>query len=290
MLRRSFTTGIVLTSGKIQDLGLVNDVVYTKRTEPGAKNRFIYYPNELNRLPSERPSLADFLSLWRTGILAGAINMILEPMKPKRPVSMTDETIGSFLARRVDKRIADNLVSAVFHGIYAGDIWQLSAKSLLSLAWQLEGRYGNALGGFFRMQNEDPRPEQLTLAHPYDRDLIRAINEEIDLELDFARNLEETSMFTFRNGLQQLVWALQEALQARENVDIKVETPVQSFKPLTGSDRMGVEIVSEVYLAFLVAKTRLLTSCRTRGRQQQRHSTLPSLPSATQTSRPTSQS
>ena len=39
-------------------------------------------------------------------------------------------------------------------------------------------------------------------------------------------------MFTFRNGLQQLVWALQEALVARENVDIKVETPVQSFKPL----------------------------------------------------------
>ena len=77
--------------------------------------------------------------------MSGAFGMITEPMKPKRPDSMSDETVGSFLARRVDKRVADNIVSAVFHGIYAGDINQLSAKTLLSMAWQLEGRYGNAL-------------------------------------------------------------------------------------------------------------------------------------------------
>jgi oxygen-dependent protoporphyrinogen oxidase len=178
------------------------------------------------------------------------MGMVTEPMKPKRPASMTDETVGSFLARRVDKRIADNLVSAVFHGIYAGDIWQLSAKTLLGLAWQLEGRYGNALGGFFRMQNEDPRPEQLTLAHPQDLESARAMNEEIDLELDFARNLQETSMFTFRNGLQQLVRALQDAVEARGNVEIRTEAPVQSFKPLTDDGKQGVEIVSGVGLLF----------------------------------------
>jgi oxygen-dependent protoporphyrinogen oxidase len=163
-------------------------------------------------------------------------------------MSMSDETVGSFLARRVDKRIADNIVSAVFHGIYAGDIWQLSAKTLLSLAWQLEGRYGSALGGFFRMQSEDQRPEQVTIVHPHDLEVIKAMNEEIDLDLDFAKNLKEASMFTFRDGLQQLAQALQTAVETKGNVEIRTEAPIQSFKPAAGEGAMGVEIVSGVRL------------------------------------------
>ncbi|KAG9193535.1 protoporphyrinogen/coproporphyrinogen III oxidase [Alternaria panax] len=233
-----------VTAGLIQDLGLVDDVTFTRRTEPGAKNRFIYYPDQLNRLPSQRPSLADFVSLWRTGILSGAFGIVTEPMKPKRPDSLSDETVGSFLARRVDKRLAENIVSAVFHGIYAGDINQLSAKTLLSLAWQLEGKYGNALGGFFRMQNEDPRPEQVILVHPYDREVAKAMNEEIDLELGFARNLKDSAMFSFRNGLQQMVKALVDTVENKGNVEIRTEAPIQSFKPLNENGKLGVEVVS----------------------------------------------
>lgn len=178
--------------------------------------------------------------------MSGAFGMITEPMKPKRPDSMSDETVGSFLARRVDKRVADNIVSAVFHGIYAGDINQLSAKTLLSMAWQLEGRYGNALGGFFRMQNEDPRPEQVTLVHPYDREIAKAMNEEIDLDMDFAKNLKDSAMFSFRNGLQQMVRALLDTVESKGNVEIRTEAPIQSFKPLNENGKLGVDIVSGV--------------------------------------------
>lgn len=103
------------------------------------------------------------------------------------------------------------------------------------------------------MQNEDPRPEQLTLVHPLDLEHTRAMNEEIDLELDFARNLQETSMFTLRNGLQQLVRALQDAVEARGNVEIKTESPVQSFKPLSNNGQPGIEIVSGVRSIPLLA-------------------------------------
>jgi oxygen-dependent protoporphyrinogen oxidase len=175
--------------------------------------------------------------------------MVTEPMKPKRPASMSDETIGSWLARRVDKRIADNLISAVFHGIYAGDINQLSAKTLLAVAWQLEGRYGNALGGWFRMQNEDPRPEAVTLVHPLDLASAKAMNEEIDLELDFAKNLKDSAMFSFRNGLQQMVRALVDAVEAKGNIEIRTEAPIQSFKPLNENGNLGVEVVSGVCLS-----------------------------------------
>ncbi|KAH6882038.1 hypothetical protein BKA58DRAFT_328417 [Alternaria rosae] len=233
-----------VTAGLIQELGLVDDITYTRRSEPGAKNRFIYYPDQLNRLPSAQPSFADFFALWRTGILRGVLGAITEPMKPKRPDSLSDETIGSWLARRVDKRIADNLVSAVFHGIYAGDINQLSAKTLMSTAWELEARFGNAIGGWFRMQNEDPRPQPVTLVHPHDREVAKAMNEEIDLDLEFAKNLKDSAMFTFRNGLQQMVRALVDAVEAKGNIEIRTESPIQSFKPLNENGKLGVEVIS----------------------------------------------
>lgn len=195
--------------------------MYTRRTDPAAKNRYIYYPDQLTRLPNEESGLSEVFSLWQSGIAAGAHNLIAEPLRSSRRYDMTDETVGSFLARRVDKRIANNLVSAVFHGIYAGDIWKLSARTLLSMAWQLEGRYGSVLGGFFKMQAEDQSPQQATLVHPYDWELARAMNEEISLDLEFARQLQDVSTFTFKDGLGQLVTALENKLEKERGVVIQ---------------------------------------------------------------------
>jgi oxygen-dependent protoporphyrinogen oxidase len=228
-----------------QELDLIKDITYTNRDAPAAKNRYIYYPDRLNRLPAGRPGIAEFISLWRSGIMDGALGMITEPMKPKRPDSLTDETVGSFLSRRVDKRIAENIVSAVFHGIYAGDIWQLSARTLLSQAWHLEGKYGSALGGFFKMQSQEERRVQFMLAHPYDVEAARAMNAEFDIDTDFIKKLENASTFTFKEGLQQLPRALLSAVERTGNVDIQTNSPVQSTKPLEDG-QPGVAVTTGV--------------------------------------------
>lgn len=237
---------------QIEKLGLVDELVYTKRNEPGAMNRFIYYPDRLNRLPSEVPSITEIFPLWRSGILDGVVGLLKEPMKPKRSVSLSDETVGSFLARRVDKRLANNLISAVFHGIYAGDIWQLSAKTLLSMAWQLEGRYGNALGGFLRMQNEGTSSGHQAIAHPYDVEVARAMQNEIDLDIELANNIKDASVFSFKDGLQTLVRGLQDAMEKTGNIEIKLNSPVSSFKMVEGEEQK-VEIVAGVCLTLSCA-------------------------------------
>ncbi|KAH5152461.1 hypothetical protein HBH69_140690 [Parastagonospora nodorum] len=231
-----------VTAHLCQELDLVKDMTYTYRDDPAAKNRYIYYPDRLNKLPAEMPSLSQFISLWRSGIMAGAFGMIKEPMVPKRPDQMTDETVGSFLARRVDERFANNLVSAVFHGIYAGDIWNLSAKTLLSTAWQLEGKYGSAMAGYFKMQ-QDEKGQLMTLAHPFDVEAAQAMNDEFDLEDEYVENLKKASTFTFKNGLQQLYQALATAVKKTGNVDIYTERPVQSTKPLEDS-KPGVQVTT----------------------------------------------
>jgi oxygen-dependent protoporphyrinogen oxidase len=230
---------------QIQDLGLVDQLSFTSKDDPGAKNRFIYYPDRLNRLPSKTPTFFEMLELWRTGFTAGLFSLIWEPTKPKRSSTLTDETIGSFIERRFDKRLADNVVSAGLHGIYAGDVWKLSCKTLFAQAWQLEKKYGSALGGFFRMQAEDQKPEMIVLSHPYDLEASKAINDEVDIELDFAKKLKDSAVYSFKDGLQQLVKGLQTALEESGNVEIKVNSPVQSSK-LTEGEARQVEVVSGV--------------------------------------------
>lgn len=232
-----------VTAHLVQELGLVDDLVFTKRSEPGALNRFIYYPDRLNRLPSKVPTLGELFTLARSGILSGALGVIKEPLQPKRPAALSDETVGSFLARRMDKRFTDNLVSAVFHGIYAGDIWQLSARTLLSAAWQLEDRYGSALGGFLRMQHETDNGTMQAMAHPYDLDAARAMQSEIDLDLDLAENLKDASVFSFKGGMQTLARGLQTAMEKTGNIEIRAGSPVASFNMADGAENK-VEVIA----------------------------------------------
>ncbi|KAH9874055.1 hypothetical protein IAQ61_004683 [Plenodomus lingam] len=228
------------TASLIQELGLIDQVTYTTKDQPGARNRYIYYPDCLNRLPTGIPSFSEVFSLWRTGIMAGISGLLNDPMLEPRPSSMTDETIGHFIARRFDKRLADNLVSAGLHGIYAGDVHQLSARTLFGVPWALEARYGSAIAGFMKMQNS--APETMSIVHPTDYEVAQALKEEIDLDEQFAKNLNNAAMFTFKGGLQMLVESLKDAVTSKGNVEIRTEAPIQDFKPVKGG--MGVQVTS----------------------------------------------
>jgi oxygen-dependent protoporphyrinogen oxidase len=178
--------------------------------------------------------------------MAGAFGFVREFLMPKRPDLMTDETVGSFIERRMDKRLANNLISAVFHGIYAGDIWKLSARTLLGTAWQLEGMYGSALSGYLKLQSEQEQPAQpMMVAHPYDIAAAKEMNAEFMINDDFAKKLQSASTYTFKEGLQQLITTLQEVVEKTGNVDVKVNSPVQSTKPLE-SGKAGVQVSTGV--------------------------------------------
>jgi oxygen-dependent protoporphyrinogen oxidase len=225
----------------------VDNVLYSKRTSAGAKNRFLYYPDRLNQLPSpgEPVNPGNVFSLWRSGLLAGLYSVLLEPWRPQRPFSLTDESIGSFLSRRFDKRLANNLVSAVLHGIYAGDVWQLSARTLLAQAWKLEGLHGSIFGGMLTANMEDRQPEFVSLSHPYDVAELAAMRQDIQLDDTFADRLAECSMFSFRNGLQDLIKTLQRKLEESNQVQFKVQTKVENIKYIAGAEP-EVELAIEV--------------------------------------------
>jgi oxygen-dependent protoporphyrinogen oxidase len=216
----------------------VDNVLYSKRTSAGAKNRFIYYPDRLNQLPSPGgpPLLSNTLDLWRSGLLGGALSIFREPWRPKRPHPMVDESMGSFIARRFDKRIANNLVSAVMHGIYAGDVWQLSARTLMAQAWALEGLHGSVLGGMLSINQEPGGKNFVSLLHAYDVEAVQSMKRDIHLDDSFVDQLEQCSMFSFRNGLQDMVKALQRKLEENDQVQFKLNTQAEDVTFIGGAE------------------------------------------------------
>lgn len=213
-----------VTASLVQELGLTNQVIYTDKSDPAARKRYIYYPDCLNLLPTQLPSRDEFLALWKTGILAGITGIVGDFFRYPRDSDLVDESVGAFISRRFHKKLAENIVSAGFHGIYAGDINQLSVKSTLGSLWAAEGRYGTVLGGLASMQGEHDKP--VIMVHPNDYDMIKAMNQELRIDDKLARKMNKAAMFTFKDGLETLVKRLQDAVVRDGQVEIKTLTPV----------------------------------------------------------------
>jgi len=125
---------------------LEEEVIITPKDSPAAKNRFIYYPDRLVRMPGPGQDIFDIAwSVMTEPVFKGLLSGVLfEHSRPPRSAALKDESVASFLERRLGSPLlANNMVSAVLHGIYAGDITKLSIRSLLPSAWYNERCYGS---------------------------------------------------------------------------------------------------------------------------------------------------
>ena len=196
-----------LTIEQIRQLDLEKELILISKNTPAAKNRFIYFPDRLNQLPS---SLLSVLLCLNLPVMKGVLTGILaEPFRKRRPADLTDESVGSFISRRFNKTLANNLVSAALHGIYAGDIDQLSAKSLLPRFWLAEEHQGSLMRSALSNKMIEPEDDQATRAE------LRDDNAGI------CARMEGTSVYSFKDGIETLSLALARDLEKSPNVTIK---------------------------------------------------------------------
>ena len=209
-------------------MGLEDRILTTNKKSPAAQNRFIYYPDHLVRLPGPGSNIfKNIATIAREPLFAGALSETLsEITRPRRPESLSDESIGSFISRRFGGTIADNVVSAVFHGIYAGDIYNLSARSILPSLWHTEWRHCSIVKGMLDQLFGGLRP-----ASNEDFDTLRdPANPLGDVEHDPMEEVRKASVFTFKGGLGELGDRLEQRLGDRENVLVYKDTEVNDLK------------------------------------------------------------
>jgi oxygen-dependent protoporphyrinogen oxidase len=112
---------------------------------------------------------------------------------------LDDESVTSFVSRRMGPAFLEYGISALVSGIFAGDPDALSIKHAFPKVWNLEQTHGSLIGGALKLKRE--RKKQGIV--PF-----------------------KSRMISFRKGLQQLV----EALAAHDGITTRTETSISAIK------------------------------------------------------------
>lgn len=208
----------------------------TSQSSVAAQNRFVYYPDHLVRMPGPGSStLATFYALATEPVFNGLfLGITRELFKPKRPDDLEDESVGSFLSRRFGSSVADNIVSAVLHGIYAGDVYQLSVRTLMPLLWNIEKEYQSVVkGSIIRgLSGTQPVAER-------DIELIKSFASQ-PAATEKMQAVRKSSVFTFKNGIGELADRLEASLRENPNVEIRMQTLIEELNIIPDDDLPAV--------------------------------------------------
>ncbi|KAK7203550.1 hypothetical protein BZA70DRAFT_296892 [Myxozyma melibiosi] len=221
----------------INSLGMADELIVVPKDSAAARNRYIYYKGRINMIPYSLSSILRFY--FSQALFRGMLpEVIREPFRrnqpPKEMREQEDETIGSFMNRRFGPRIADRLMSGVIHGIYAGDIYQLSVRSILEYLWKRERTTGSIIPFPFswnrkqtQKKDEAETPADVNLYEQRGKDYAVQV---VDQHRSFFNRLEGASVVSFTKGMQSIINHLEDYLSALPNVTIKRNMSVTELK------------------------------------------------------------
>lgn len=219
------------------------------KNAPAAINRYLYYPDHLVCMPNPKRGIISSVSTFLTEPIFTDVlkKAFYESWVRIRPSSTRDESIGSFISRRYGSALADNLVSALFHGIYAGDIYKLSARQLLPGPWYLEVRDPEESG--INLEIADMLFKRQAIM-PFDT--VRMINRMMTDDhgdksaMSFLQmQMLRTAMYSFVKGLGQLKNTLLTCLENNTNVTFKTNDEVRKLDFDSSNQKFNVTTASD---------------------------------------------
>lgn len=134
------------TTALINELNLNSELVVADPKMP----RYIYFQGSLKSVPLSPPQLigSDLLSL------SGKLRILAELAIGKRKDTLEnpEESIASFMRRRLGTQVHDRLVSPFVSGVYAGNTEKLSLEASFPLLAELENKHGSVILGAIKSQ------------------------------------------------------------------------------------------------------------------------------------------
>ncbi|XWW93154.1 hypothetical protein V2A60_001083 [Cordyceps javanica] len=203
------------------DLGL-------KPAYPKDLPRYLYYPDHLVKMPPDA-SVFDCLReplfrecIW--GALGTAASFFTGRHRGALPAE--DLSVADWLRLVTGEgTVGRNLVSAMIHGIYGGDIERLSARSVLDRMY-----YNVHLPPALSGRRHVPAHELAFVERMAQDEMVCA-----------AANRPKGSLIHFgAQGMEALPKALEDALAGQSNVTIRRQTPVTNISYLEQEDKVQV--------------------------------------------------
>ncbi|GAA5829557.1 hypothetical protein JCM3766R1_001222 [Sporobolomyces carnicolor] len=209
-------------------LGLTPHLLRVPKTAPSAKNRYIYTPPSLTLLPSSIWSVVR--NLFEKDSLMRKVlpQLLLEPFRPRSKLHTSghgDESVDAFFARRFGRPLAEEMISAMIHGIYAGDSRKLSVRAVFPQLWEAEREFGSVIlaglfGGIARRRGWKEKSRWRLNAEKEEREvdeIKRAIRASGPDGERLVSEMERASVWGVQGGLQEIAirmkaWLEQEGI------------------------------------------------------------------------------
>lgn len=195
----------------VRELGLEQELVGTNQQ---FKNNYILHRNRLHLMP---PGLllgipTQIMPFVKTGLISpiGKLRAGLDLVIPAKR-DMEDESLGSFLKRRLGREVAENIAEPLLSGIYAGDTEALSLAATFPQFQEIERKHGSLIKGMLSAKRTPPPAAAATV--------------------DLPPAAKRSMFLSFKKGLATLVERLVEELN---QVTIQLNHGVQRIVPLAG--------------------------------------------------------
>ncbi len=135
----------------VQELGITSELAEGDPKAPA----YVYFNGHLHPVPSGAGAFikSDLLSL------SGKLRIFKEPFVSVRR-SDSEESVASFVRRRIGREAAERMVAPFVSGIYAGDAEQLSVQAAFPKLANLETGYGGLFRGTFAKAREARRAKK----------------------------------------------------------------------------------------------------------------------------------
>lgn len=189
--------------GLARELGLGDRLM---PTHPEARGADIYHAGRLHPIP---PGLvagvpSDPRPLIESELLSerGKRAVLLDRVKPRPRRTGPDVSLGEVLRYHLGTELVDRIAAPLLSGIYAGDIWQLSARATYPQVLQWEEKHRSLIAGRASMPAPPPGPRPPIFMTPRDgmESLVHALSRELSgvVRLNTPVDALESDGATFR--------------------------------------------------------------------------------------------
>lgn len=211
-----------------KDIGLGDDILEAGKS---AKKRFIVKNGTPIPLPM---GLSEFI---KTPLLSPSakFRLLKEPFAP--PSAKHDESIATFIERRLGTEPLDYAVNPFVSGIYAGDPKKLSIKHTFSALWQMEQKHGSLLKGAFKRDRKNKKAKRALISFTHGiQQLAEALTDTINGEL----KLDATVQSVEKNEKGWIVKAAHPNTSIEDKHDCLISTlPTHSINNIFSGERFA---------------------------------------------------
>uniref|UniRef100_A0A673X2E0 Protoporphyrinogen oxidase n=1 Tax=Salmo trutta TaxID=8032 RepID=A0A673X2E0_SALTR len=192
------------TLNMVEELGLESEVLPVTYDHVASKNRCLYVGGQLHKMPSGLGGVMRTVPPFSRPLVQSVLKEILTSRGKEE-----DESVHSFVSRRLGTELADIAIDSLCRGVFAGDCRKLSVRSCLPPLYNAEKARGSIILGMLLGSGPGPDVPPSTLT---------------------KRSAQENwAQWSLKRGLQNLPEALEERMRNGGRVEVHRDTPVMGL-------------------------------------------------------------